>query len=524
MIAQTKAMLAESPAAVVPESTPAPNETLVHCRREDLPALTAYVASRGAKLATMVGLDLTPLGRAFAVEYVFSLPAYDEFVRLRALVPAGVREYPSVTSVAPAVQWYEREAKDLLGLTPADHPDPRRLVLHERYPHGYHPLRKDVSPTEPPPLDQRRFDYFEVHGEGVYELPVGPIHAGVIEPGHFRFSNIGELILHLDARLFYTHRGVEKIVEGKTFEDALFTVERTCGTCTVSHAASFAMAAERLTGTTIPPRASALRTLLLELERLYNHVGDIGNICAGAGFHAGSSQGAILKERLQRLNEELTGHRFLMGAVSPGGMRYDIAAAALTRTLGDLAPLRHDVESYFDMILDSDSFVHRVEGPGHVDADTVLAFGGTGVTARASGVPTDYRHDHPHLDYAGLAPPPVIETGGDVAARLKVRAREAAESFSVATRLLNAMPDGPVSVALAPAASGASALGYTESPRGANVHWLMADERSRVYRLRIRSASYANWPIVTRAVVGNVVPDFPLINKSFELCYACCDR
>ena len=168
--------------------------------------------------------------------------------------------------------------------------------------------------------------------------------------------------------------------------------------------------------------------------------------------------------------------------------------------------------------------MHRVDGPGHIDRDTVLAFGGTGVAARASGVPTDYRHDHPHLEYGRFAPRPVLETSGDVGARLKVRAREALESCSLAIRVIEGLPVGPASVALAPAASGTSALGYTESPRGANVHWLMVDDDNRVYRLRIRSASYANWPLVARAVVGNVVPDFPLINKSFELCYACCDR
>ncbi len=524
MIAQTRAILDDCPVDLVPQETPAPNETLVLCDRDNLPHAAAYFIGRGATLATMAGLDLRPRGSAFAVEYVFSLPACDEFLRVRAVVPEEQREYRSVTLLVPAAQWYEREVKDLLGLTPSDHPDPRRLVLHERYPHGYHPLRKDVSATEPPEYDQRRFDYFEVHGEGVYELPVGPIHAGIIEPGHFRFSNVGESILHLDARLFYTHRGVEKIVEGKTFDDALFTVERTCGVCTVSHAVSFAMAAERLTGTVVPARASWLRTLLLEMERLYNHVGDIGNICAGAGFHAGTSQGAILKERLQRLNEELTGHRFLMGVIGLGGMRYDLAPTALTRALRDLAAVRADVESYFDMVLGADSFVHRIVGPGRIDAASVLAFGGTGVTARASGVPTDYRVDHPHLAYGDLAPPCAVEERGDVAARLKVRARETLESFLLATRIIEGMPGGAVSSPLALAPSGASALGYSESPRGANVHWLMADGGDRVYRLRIRSASYANWPLVTRAVVGNVVPDFPLINKSFELCYACCDR
>ena len=252
-----------------------------------------------------------------------------------------------------------------------------------------------------------------MHGEGVYELPVGPIHAGIIEPGHFRFSNIGELILHLDARLFYTHRGVEKIVEGKTFDDALFTVERTCGACTVSHAVSFAMAAERLTGTTIPPRASWLRTLLLELERLYNHVGDIGNICAGAGFHAGSSQGAILKERLQRAQRRADRpsvpdgrRRRRRHALRPDAGGPDAHAA------GPRGRFAMTLQSYFEMILDADSFVHRIEGPGHLDAATVLAFGGTGVAARASGVPTDYRTITRISNTRRCAPACIVEDGG----------------------------------------------------------------------------------------------------------------
>jgi Ni,Fe-hydrogenase III large subunit len=213
-----------------------------------------------------------------------------------------------------------------------------------------------------------------------------------------------------------------------------------------------------------------------------------------------------------------------MGVVGVGGMRYDLTPAALARAHSDLRTLRQEVQSYFDMILDADSFAHRIDGPGTLDADTVLAFGGVGVTARASGVHADYRCDHPHLEYAALAPECVTEDGGDVAARLKVRAHEALESFTIVVRLIEGMPGGPVSSALGRVPSAASALGYSESPRGANVHWLMADDHDRVYRLRIRSASYANWPLVTRAVVGNVVPDFPLINKSFELCYACCDR
>jgi Ni,Fe-hydrogenase III large subunit/Ni,Fe-hydrogenase III component G len=505
-------------------SQQAPNETLVYCDRAQLPEVARLIIGHGGTLATTVGLDLTPLTGDFAVEFVFSLPAQDQFLRVRAQIPSNDREYPSVSPWVPAALWHEREMKDMLGLTPVDHPDPRRLVLHDTWPHGYHPLLKSVSAIEPPPFESRRYDYFEVHGEGIYELAVGPIHAGVIEPGHFRFSNIGELILHLDARLFFTHRGVEKIVEGLPFDRALYTAERTCGACTVSHAVAFCSAVERMTDTDVPARATCLRTLLLELERLYNHVGDIGNICAGAGFHAGSSRGAILKERLQRLNEELTGHRFLMGIVGLGGLRYEPSAVALAALPGCLAGLKTDFSAYLDTVLEAGSFVHRIKGPGHLSAEKVRALGGTGVAARASGIETDYRVDHPTLSYPGLIPGIRIEDSGDVAARLLVRAAEAGDSIDMALRLVEGLPGGLSSTPVGQAVAGDSALGYNESPRGSNVHWLMAGPGNTVYRLRIRSASYANWPLVPRAVAENVVPDFPLINKSFELCYACCDR
>jgi Ni,Fe-hydrogenase III large subunit len=262
----------------------------------------------------------------------------------------------------------------------------------------------------------------------------------------------------------------------------------------------------------------------LELERAYNHAGDIGNICAGAGFHAGSSRGAILKERLQRLNEELTGHRFLMGIIGLGGLRYEPAADALAALPGKLATLKADLSAYLDTILEAGSFLHRVGGPGRLRQETVRALGGTGVAARASSIETDYRMDHPTLAYPDLMSRLRTEEAGDVAARLLVRAAEAGDSMDMAIRAVEGLPGGVSCASVGDADAGASALGYNESPRGSNVHWLMAGSSNTVYRLRIRSASYANWPLVTRAVAENVVPDFPLINKSFELCYACCDR
>jgi Ni,Fe-hydrogenase III large subunit len=317
---------------------------------------------------------------------------------------------------------------------------------------------------------------------------------------------------------------VEKIVERLTPASAFFTVERTCAVCTVSHGVAFASAVERAASTRIPARAAWLRTLLLELERLYNHVGDIGNICAGTGLHAGTSRGAILKERLQRLNEAVTGHRFLMGVVDIGGLRQDLDAMVLGEQSRQLAAIEADFAAYADMLLGTDSLVHRLKGPGRLDTATVHALGGTGVTARASGLATDYRIDHPHAAYATLVPRRVVETSGDVFARTMVRIKEAAESFRLVRAILDGLPGGPVRTEIGALPPFASALGYAESPRGANVHWVTFDGDGHIDRLRIRSAAYANWPLVARAVPGNVVPDFPLINKSFELCYACCDR
>jgi Ni,Fe-hydrogenase III component G len=285
-------------------TTTAPLATVERVAPAALGRRVAELLAHGGRFVMLVGLDERSIGGAgLAVEAVVAQP--DGLARVRADLPLAEPAYPSVTPHVPAAQWDEREARDLLGIIPVGHPDPRRLVLHETYPRRYHPLRKDVPGGVRPPLDERHFVPFEVHGEGVYQLPVGPIHAGVIEPGHFRFSAIGERVLHLDARLFFVHRGLEKLVEGRTFGSALPIVERACGVCTVTHALTYAQAVEALTATDVPPRARWARVLLAELERLYNHVGDLGNICAGIGFHSGTARLGWLKERLLRLNDAL---------------------------------------------------------------------------------------------------------------------------------------------------------------------------------------------------------------------------
>ena len=490
-----------------------------------LGARLADELAAGGRFVMLLGLDERSVGGdGLAVEAIAMRPD-GTLARLRAELPLCAAAYPSVTPLVPAAHWDEREARDLFGIVPVGHPDPRRLVLHERWPRGYHPLRKDVLAGARPPVGDRHFVPFEVHGEGVYQLPVGPIHAGVIEPGHFRFSAIGERVLHLDARLFFTHRGLEKLVEGRSFAGAAPIVERACGVCAVTHGLAYADAVERLTGTEVPPRARWARVLMAELERLYNHVGDLGNICAGIGFQAGVSRLGWLKERLLRTNDTLTGHRYLTGIVAPGGLAFDLDARGLAALAATLDEVGTELAAAVRALVRSDGVMSRLHGTGVVPRETAAALGALGVAARASGLDIDLRRDRPYAAYDELGVSVVTASSGDVAARFHVRAQEASSSAGLIREILRRLPAGPVRVPLAgEARPGSSTVVGAEGPRGASWLWLMAGKGGTVERVHLRSASFANWPVVAAVVPGNLVPDFPLINKSFELCYACTDR
>jgi len=498
-------------------------------------AAVGRLVDLGARHVMLVGLALTGLdasglgtpglgssGLDLVVEEVLELPD-------RSLARVGTRmsiddpRYPSLTPILPAAAWDEREVRDLLGIEPVGHPDPRPLVLHDGGAELGHPLRR--TPTPETDRKRRHYKPFVAHGEGVYELPVGPIHAGVIEPGHFRFSAVGESVLYLDARLFYTHRGLEKLVEGRTFEAALPIVERACGVCTVTHALAYSRAVEQLAVTEVPPRARWGRVILAELERLYNHVSDLGNICAGVGFHFGTSQLGWQKERLLRLNEALVGHRYLTGAIVPGGLRLDLPADALSRLPDEIEAIGHDVRRLVRHLVRSESLMARLHGVGVVSPDTAERLGAVGVAARASGLARDLRCDRPYEAYGELDVPLVTAAAGDVAARFHVRAQEVVVSVALVRDAVARLPIGEHRVPLVrEPVAGTTTLAGVEGPRGPSWLWLAAGAEGTVQRLHLRSASFANWPVVAAAVPGDLVPDFPLINKSFELCYACTDR
>jgi Ni,Fe-hydrogenase III large subunit len=404
----------------------------------------------------------------------------------------------TIVDLVEAAGWDEREAHDLYGLGFAGHAPLRALVAH--------PAEGWATP---------------VSGDGVHEVAVGPIHAGVIESGHFRFHTVGDRVLAMDPRLFYKHRGLERAAGGRDPEAALAYVQRACAACGVANAAAYAHAVEDALGLWPDRDLRVARTLALELERLYNHLHDIGALCAGVGFAAGTMAFAALKERAQRLNARLAGHRFLFGSVAAGRGALALDADAARDARDQLGALRADAAAAWRELGFAASLQARLDGVGVLTREDALRLGTVGPAARASGVREDVREHSPRLAYGGLVPArPRAETG-DVAARLQVRAAELAATCELLDDLLaGPLAPGATSARHEPSAIG---LGRVESPRGATT-CAVELAGGRVERMHLRTGSYANWPAVARAAAGCLLPDFPLINKSFELCYACVDR
>ena len=407
---------------------------------------------------------------------------------------------PSIVDLIPAAGWDEREAYDLYGIHFDGHEPLRPLVDHD--------------------LDLASWTV-SVHGHGPYQIAVGPIHAGVIESGHFRFHVVGEKVLHLDARLFYKHRGLERAAEGSTLDDGLRFVSRACAACAVTNGVAYAQAVEEARGLRAGQELARVRTILLELERVWSHLNDISAVCAGTGLAAGAQRFAGLTERARRLNECLTGHRFLFGSVAVGGSRLSLDDETVVAARAELADLRAEAASGWRELLFNRSFQDRLPGVGIVRARDARRLGATGPAARASGIEEDARAASPGLAYDGFAPATPTRTLGDVQARLEQRQVELEQSFELLERLLG-RPVRPASAqnGLSERELGASRV---ESPRGATL-CVVERDGDRLTRVHLRTGSYANWPVVAFAAAGNMLPDFPLINKSFELCYACADR
>jgi Ni,Fe-hydrogenase III large subunit/Ni,Fe-hydrogenase III component G len=497
-------------------------EGALRCRVDasEVPALADRLAALGVPLQLLVAVDTRETSGDFTLAYTFAPATHRPSLEVLVAVAPARPAFASLATRSFAASRYEREIQDLFGLVPVGHPDPRRLALHQYWPEGYHPLRRDVAARTDFHDEGQPFPFRRVEGEGLFEITVGPVHAGIIEPGHFRFSVEGETILNLETRLGFVHKGTEKLFETLPFDRTPALAERISGDTSVGHALAYCQALERLAACEVPERARWTRVVVLELERLVNHVGDVGMIVNDTGYAWGHAHCFRLREELLRLNERVAGHRLLRGAVVPGGVTGPIehadlgaAASAVRRIVAEFAEVAR-------VSLDNTMVLERLQGTGRLTTLTATEMQVVGLVARASGIDADARRDAPFAAYGALdVRVPVIATG-DVLARTLVRLEEAQESARLVAAAAARTGTGPAAGALGPLPAGASATGLVEGWRGPIWHWVLAAGPRAVARVKVVDPSFRNWPALEYAVLKNIVPDFPICNKSFNLSYS----
>ncbi len=496
-------------------------EVLVDIELSLLPALAQDIVDElQGTLQFIFAVDERSHNDGFSLHHIFTIPSKQCLLHVRSVIPADAPEFPSLAAQLPAMNWHERKIADMLGLTPVGHPDPRRLVLHEDWPQGIYPWRNDFDSKQKVPRVKGTYAFHRIEGEGVFEIPVGPVHAGIIEPGHFRFSSVGEKILYLELRLFYTHRGIERFVRGKSLFEGALAAERISGDETVANAVAYSQATERIFEVAIPERARRLRAVFLELERIHCHLADIGGAATDIAFSVGAAKAAILREKVMGLCELISGSRFLRGMIAPGGLRRDIDDEVIKRISSFVDVALCDIRELEGTTFSRSSVIDRFVKTGVLSTEHARNLAVVGPIARASGIAADARIDYPYGFYAVHPLDIITRFDGDVAARVRLKFDEVRQSLGIIEAALGDIKSGPVRNDDFAAASGGQALGWAEAPRGMTLCWVEVDDEANIANCRWRTPSFNNWPALPYALHGNIVPDFPLVNKSFNLSYA----
>ncbi len=543
---QLRTLMAVSDSSGAHLSSDRAREGVLQVRVEDLGALSAVLqegfeahfadlfAEAEASQSVKGGLDLR-------LHLVLALDSQRLWLRLVAPLPETMLRYPSLVNTLPAADWYEREIWDEAGIEATGHPLLRRLRLPATWSPDAYPLRGMVGnrlvvvrETGAPEEGEARVplvgqdderEVLDPGPEGVVDYPLGPVRSGVVESGHYTLRTVGEEIVDFHLQLFYKHRGVEQRAVGLSPLHVPLLAERISGTSGFAHALAACEALERAGGVIIPPRARFLRTFFAELERLYNHLGYHADLCQATGLTVGQAQFDILKERVLRLNAELTGHRYLFGACVYGGMACDLSATGLQAARALVSALRQRVPRLGKMALTSPSHVDRLENTGILPPEEARAWAAVGPIARASGIDRDVRRDFPYAAYDEVSFEVPVFEGGDALARARVRLEEMIQSLHILEQVLEKLPGGSVRAASAEPPKGQSVLAWVESPRGEGLHWLHTDAKGQVAHYRVRTASFANAQAFPLCVPGrNILTDFPVIEQSWGLSYAGADR
>lgn len=443
------------------------------------------------------------------------------YLILRTDVPAGTT-LPSVAGIYPAASRPERHATDLLGLQFHDQPDARRWVRHQAWHADEYPLRKSF-PRNPPrgstPADDS-YPFVSAQGAGVVEIPVGPVHAGIIEPGHFRFQAVGETILNLEERLGYVHKGIEKIAVGRDGNALARLAGRISGDSTVAHTWSACQALERAAKMDIPARALHLRAIMSERERIANHMGDIGAICNDVAFAFAQYQFTRIKEEWLRLNQTLFGHRFMMDQIIPGGVLTDIDDPGIDLIRREATAIITEVKSIIDLLERSESLEDRLMTTGRLTPEQASELGVVGYVGKASGHSFDVRSMAPYAPYDQCTVSVPGYRAGDVAARAKVRAEEIDISLKLITMLLDTLPSGAIRAEWSGNTKNGEGIGFVEGWRGEIFTYVHLDKDGKVLRFYPRDPSWMTWPALELLIQGNIVPDFPVCNKSVNGSYS----
>ena len=474
----------------------------------------------GLPLASMFANDETALSGRYMVYYAFADRKAGGLLILKTGVSPDSLQIRSISNRIHAAAAYEREIHDLFGIDPAGHPDAKRLVFHGNWPEGEYPLRKSYDRKHKPAFVRQDTPFRKVTGDGVFEIPVGPVHAGIIEPGHFRFSVAGEPIIHLEAQLYYVHKGIEKLCEGQSIERCLYLAERISGDETFANSLAYCQAIEKIAGVAVPPRAQAMRVLFAELERLTSHLGDLAGICLDTGYGFATFQFRMMRGWAYGIADELCGQRFLRSVNHLGGVRQDFAGGKEASLIGQIGKIRTEFLDTIEIVRSNSLFIDRVENTGILQPHIAQDLGAVGPPGRASGIRYDVRQAFPYDAYRRMEIRIPEHQGGDVNCRMNTKIEECLESLRLMESAIESMPGGKVLEPVSGVRPYRFAFGLTEAPRGENLHWVMTGENNTVFRYKIRTPSFCNWPALIHAVKGNIVPDFPLVNKSFNLSYA----
>ena len=512
--------------------------------RNDLPlAVKTLYYDIGGFISTMIPNDERQINGCYALYYAISMEgskmteaddfaAEDKcFITVKTLIPGSDPTFPSVTPLVPACVWYEREAYDMFGLVAEGLPDKRRLVLSDDWPDGLHPLRKDAMDYRyrPDPVDHRDepdAEFLFPTGDAVVDVPLGPLHVTSDEPGHFRLFCDGDEIIDADYRLFYQHRGMEKLAENRMNYDQMgYLAERVCGICGYAHAIACIEAAEKAIKLEIPLRAQATRVMCLEIERLHSHLLNIGLACEVTGNYNAFMHIFRVREYSMELAQLVTGGRKTYGNVVMGGLRRDMTNHEIKKGLEIINKLDIQISEIWDAVLEDKRQIGRWKGVGILDRQIARDFSPVGPNMRGSGFKRDNRYDHPYDFFKQIEFEVAVEHGCDVFAREMVRYKELKSSIHIIRQCFEMMPQTPIMIDPVTMIKPENfALGHDEAPRGENVHWIMQGSAQKVYRWRCRAATYNNWPSLRYQFRGNNISDAALIVCSLDPCYSCTER